>query len=183
MTKNPKIDLYTDGGCAPNPGRGGIGVVMLSSEHQREYCIAYEATTNNRMELRAVLSGLERIRTPSTVILHSDSRYVLTPISTAAIYRWQKKNWMQKKTKPYKNADLWAQLLPQIKKHYIICDWIRGHTGNRYNERCDYLATHAIKNLSPHTDTGYLQDATPVDAVQTSMFDGQKKIITHYTKK
>ncbi len=143
-----KIIIYTDGGCINNPGPGGYGVVLLSGSHRKELSGGFRLTTNNRMELLACIEGLKTLKQPSDVILFSDSRYVVDGINKGWARRWQKNRWMRSFDKSAENVDLWAQLLELCAKHTVEFSWVRGHTGETENERCDRLATLAAADTA-----------------------------------
>ena len=138
-----KIIIYTDGACINNPGPGGYGVVLKNKKKTKELSGGYRLTTNNRMELMACIVGLSALKKPSSVILYSDSKYVVDGISKGWAKRWQSNGWMRTKTEPAINPDLWEQLLELCGKHDVEFKWVRGHAGNEGNERCDKLATKA----------------------------------------
>lgn len=135
-----QVDLYADGACSGNPGPGGWGAILRYGEHELELS-GYEAqTTNNRMELTAVITGLEKLRESCCVAVYSDSRYVVDSIQKGWLESWRRNGWKnsQKKTPP--NIDLWQKLLVQLERHEVVFHWIRGHAGHPFNERCDRLA-------------------------------------------
>ena len=137
------IDLFTDGACSGNPGPGGWGAILRSGEHERELSGGERATTNNRMELTAVIKGLEALKRPSSVIIHTDSRYVMDGL-TQWMPKWKKNGWKTADKKPVKNDDLWRELDQLCAKHEIKWRWVRGHSGHPENERADALAREAI---------------------------------------
>jgi ribonuclease HI len=139
-----EIILYTDGACSGNPGPGGTGTVLLYKNHRKEISRGYRQTTNNRMEIRSVITGLETLKEPCRVILYSDSRYVIDAIEKGWAIRWRANNWKRNKTDPALNPDLWGRLLDLLAHHRVECRWVKGHAGNPGNERCDQLAREAI---------------------------------------
>ena len=152
MTRRPHVTIYTDGACSGNPGPGGYGVVMLdASGRRRELSGGLRNTTNNRMELLGVISGLEALNKPCDVTLISDSEYVINAITKGWLINWQKKGWRKADKKPVMNIDLWQRLLPKLEEHNIEFRWTKGHAGNLENERCDELAVAAsqMPNLPP----------------------------------
>ena len=151
------VTIYTDGGCDPNPGPGGYGVVLLFGEHRKELSGGYRLTTNNRMEITAVIVGLRALNEPCQVTLHSDSQYVVNAMNQGWVTRWRAKGWMRNKTKPALNSDLWQQLLPLLDTHAVEFVWLRGHTGNQDNERCDELAKQAARQTNLPPDQAYEQ--------------------------
>jgi ribonuclease HI len=145
-TNRPTVTIFTDGACSGNPGPGGFGVILRDpSGRERELSAGYRNTTNNRMELRAVIAGLEALKIPCDVILYSDSQYVVSAIKEGWLRNWQKNNWKKSDKKPVQNVDLWKQLLPFLEMHNISFKWVRGHAGHSENERCDKLAVAASK--------------------------------------
>jgi len=138
-----RVDLFTDGACSGNPGPGGWGAILRAGAHERELSGGESATTNNRMELTAVIRGLEALKRPSTVLIHTDSRYVMDGV-TQWMPRWKKNGWKTADKKPVKNDDLWRELDQLCAKHDIKWRWVRGHSGHIENERADALARAAI---------------------------------------
>ncbi len=152
----PEIDLYSDGGAEPNPGKGGFGVVMCYKGIKREFSQGYELTTNNRMELMGVVYGLERLKTKSIVNVFTDSRYVIDGIEKGWAERWKSKNWYRTKTEKAINCDLWDRLLTLISAHQkVTFNWIKGHAGHLENERCDELALLVLNGDNLQIDAGY----------------------------
>ena len=137
-----RIEAFTDGACKGNPGPGGWGVVLRMGQHERELSGHEAHTTNNRMELTAVIRALDALKEPCHVALHTDSRYVIDGI-TKWIFGWQKNGWINSQKKPVLNADLWQQLLESRKRHRIDWIWVKGHDGHPENERADRLASDA----------------------------------------
>lgn len=137
------VEIFSDGACLGNPGPGGYGVILRYGDSEREISGYSPETTNNRMELRAVIAGLEALKRPSQVRVVTDSNYVFKGITTW-IHTWQKKNWLSSSKRPVLNRDLWERLLRASKPHTIDWQWIRGHAGHPENERCDRLARRAI---------------------------------------
>jgi ribonuclease HI len=133
------IEIYTDGACKGNPGVGGWGALLKSGPHTRELFGGEALTTNNRMELTAVIRALEALKKPSHVRLHTDSKYVQQGISSW-IHQWKKRGWRTADKKPVKNEDLWRELDEIAAKHEIEWLWVRGHAGHDGNERADELA-------------------------------------------
>jgi len=141
-----EVDLYTDGACSGNPGPGGYGVILKYGPHLREISGAYANTTNNRMELMAVIKGLESLKEPCRVTVYSDSKYIIDAITRGWVHKWRAKGWMRTAHERAKNVDLWEQVLALAQKHKISWVWVKGHANNEYNNRCDQLAVAAIKN-------------------------------------
>jgi ribonuclease HI len=144
------VEMYTDGACSGNPGPGGYGVILKIGNHRQEFSGGYKQTTNNRMELRAVISGLRALKEPCHVKIFSDSKYVVDAVRKGWAEKWQANNWYRNKKERALNTDLWEELLTLIKKHYVNFFWVPGHAGHPENERCDELAVAAAagKNLS-----------------------------------
>jgi len=148
------ITIYTDGSSLGNPGPGGYGTVLLTERHRKELSQGYKRTTNNRMELMAVIVGLEALKIPlSTVTVYSDSQYVVNALEKNWVFDWEKKNFKGKK-----NADLWIRFLKVYRCHTVNFVWVKGHDGNRENERCDKLAVEAANSGRLMEDEGYLID-------------------------
>ena len=137
-----KIEIFTDGACKGNPGPGGWGAVLRSGGHEKEIAGSEAATTNNRMEMTAVIMALNALKAPSDVQLYTVSRYVIDGI-TKWIFGWQKNGWKNSQKKPVLNADLWQALLDAKKPHKVSWHWVKGHDGHPENERADVLASNA----------------------------------------
>lgn len=152
----PEIDLYSDGGAEPNPGKGGFGVIMSYKGRQKEFSQGYLFTTNNRMELMAVIDGLERLKTKSIVTVHTDSQYVINGIIKGWAQKWKSNNWFRTKNSKAVNHDLWERLLDLIAlQHEVKFNWVKGHAGHIENERCDELAFLALNGENFLEDIGY----------------------------
>ena len=150
MTEKTKVTLYTDGACSGNPGKGGYGAILLhidanGTKHEKEFSEGYEHTTNNQMELLAVIIGLEALKKPCNVKIISDSKYVVDSIDKGWLDNWVKKGWKKSDNKPVPNCELWKRLINAMTPHDIELEWIKGHAGHEYNERCDKLAVAAYK--------------------------------------
>lgn len=146
------IHIYTDGAASGNPGPGGYGAVMLYKDKRKELSEGFKHTTNNRMELMAVIVALEHLKNEgSQVIVYSDSKYVVDSVEKKWIDSWVKKNF-----KNVKNVDLWLRFLALYKKHHIKFKWVKGHADNVENNRCDVLAVEAYKQSNLKVDTGYI---------------------------
>lgn len=154
--KLPEVVIYSDGGAEPNPGRGGYGVILTHRSHKKELSQGYRHTTNNRMELMGVITGLEALKTRSKVKIYTDSRYVVDGIEKGWARKWKSKGWYRTKNEKAINADLWARLLELLEKHEVSFFWVRGHNGHAQNERCDTLATLALKRDNLEEDTGFM---------------------------
>jgi ribonuclease HI len=157
------VNLYTDGGADPNPGRGAWGIILKAKGKFKEFSQAYKRTTNNRMEILAVVSGLEKLNQKCKVTVHSDSQYVVNSIEKGWVKTWKAKNWV-KQGEPVPNADLWVRLLDLLEIHQVKFQWIRGHNGHPENERCDELATMAIQSPDAIEDTGYKENRPKIPA-------------------
>lgn len=153
MADRPTIFLYTDGAASGNPGPGGYGVVLKCGEARKELSGGFSRTTNNRMELLAVIRGLEAIRWENAVVeVWSDSTYVVKAITEGWLETWVAKNW-----KKVKNVDLWQSFLPLYRSHRVTFHWLKGHAGHPENERCDRLAVAAYSQPGLPVDEGYKQ--------------------------
>jgi ribonuclease HI len=142
-----QITLYTDGACSGNPGPGGWGALLVYGEHEKEFSGAEAATTNNRMELMAVIMGLESLKSPCDVTIVTDSQYVKNGMEQW-IHGWKRNGWRTADKKPVKNVELWQRLLAASESHTIRWQWVKGHAGHPENERVDALARLAIGRLS-----------------------------------
>jgi ribonuclease HI len=137
------VAVYTDGACSGNPGPGGWSAILTFAGRERELSGGAPETTNNRMELMAVIAALEELNQPCRVTVFSDSRYVVDSFEKNWIAKWKRNNWMKTKSDPVPNADLWQRLLAAVARHQVTWKWVRGHDGHLYNERCDELAVAA----------------------------------------
>lgn len=142
-----KLDIYTDGACSGNPGKGGWGAVLVYKGAEKEISGAEKQTTNNRMELTAVIKALQLLKEPCEVNLTTDSKYVCDAVNKGWVYGWKKKGWIKSDKKPALNVDLWEELLEQLKIHDVTFNWVKGHNGHPYNERCDKLAISEYQRL------------------------------------
>lgn len=155
-----EVNIWADGACSGNPGPGGIGIVILAGDAKKEISIGYEKTTNNRMELLAVIEAFkflnrqDKIQT-TEVNVYSDSAYVINTFEKKWINAWQKLNWNTQNKGPVKNVDLWKALLKEIENHSISWIKVKGHSDNEYNNRCDKLAVAACKSGNLIIDVGY----------------------------
>lgn len=138
-----EVTIYSDGACSGNPGPGGWGTILVFNGHELELSAAEEQTTNNRMELLGAIMGLERLKEPCAVTLVSDSRYLCESINQGWVYQWEQKGWRKADKKPALNVDLWERMLAQLRRHRVTVQWVKGHDGHPYNERCDRLAVQA----------------------------------------
>lgn len=153
----PNVTVYTDGGASGNPGPGGYGIVLLSGKHRKELSGGFRLTTNNRMELLAVIIALEALKYDGTdVTIYSDSKYVVDAVTKGWVFNWEKKNFAKKK-----NPDLWKRFLQTYPKHNVEFVWVKGHAGNELNEVADRLAVSAYQVGVLEVDEVY--EATNVD--------------------
>jgi ribonuclease HI len=152
-----RVVIYTDGACDGNPGPGGIGVVIESSGTRKEFSQGYRLTTNNRMEISAVIIGLESIGKPSQVTIYSDSKYVVDAMTRGWVQNWASMDWVRKGGKRVPNADLWKRLLSLVEKLDLTFKWVKGHAGDPGNERADKLSYAAIEGSNLLEDEGYLK--------------------------
>jgi len=150
MAESKEVTIFTDGGCEPNPGVGGYGAVLMYGRHYKELSGGFRLTTNNRMELYAVIAALEALKEPCKVKLYSDSKYLVEAVTLGWVGRWESKGW--RKTK---NPDLWKRISEQCRKHKVEFCWVKGHAGNPNNERCDVLAYEAINAETVSIDEIY----------------------------
>lgn len=142
-----KVIMYTDGACSGNPGPGGYAAILMYGDNIKEISGAEKSTTNNKMEMTAVLKGLEVIKEPCDIEIYSDSTYVVDSVEKGWLFNWAKNNWIKSDKKPVKNVELWGELLKYLKIHSIKFIKVKGHSDNEYNNRCDKLAVEAYKNL------------------------------------
>ncbi|MBE2893651.1 ribonuclease HI [Spirabiliibacterium falconis] len=151
-----KIEIYTDGSCLGNPGAGGVGVLLRYKQHEKTISQGYFRSTNNRMELLAVILALESLKRPCQVALFSDSQYMKNGINQW-IHNWKRNNWRTASKQPVKNQDLWQRLDHAIARHRIEWHWVKGHAGHLENERVDALARQGAENPTLH-DEGYCDE-------------------------
>jgi len=135
-----KVKIYTDGACSGNPGRGGWGAIVMYKDAVKEISGGEPETTNNRMELTAVIEALKLLKEPCEVELYSDSQYITNAINKQWLSSWQKNNWRLKSRGAVKNPDLWQSLVPLLETHKVTFIWVKGHADSEYNNRCDELA-------------------------------------------
>jgi ribonuclease HI len=155
------VTIYTDGAAKGNPGPGGYGTILMAGPHRKELADGYKLTTNNRMELLAVIAGLEALKVEScNVTIFSDSKYVVDAVEKKWVNTWVKNNFKKKK-----NSDLWLRYLKIAQKHNVKFVWVKGHNGNIFNERCDRLAVQASESPNLKEDTWYIQNANNEDDV------------------
>ena len=146
----PRVHIYTDGACSPNPGTGGWGAILISADKgaRKEFSGAQRDTTNNRMELTAAIEALKALKVPCQVELVTDSQYVMNGFTEGWLEKWQRNGWRTASKKPVVNVDLWRELLELTAKHETTWKWVRGHNANPMNNRCDELAVAARTKLT-----------------------------------
>ena len=141
-----KVTIYTDGACSGNPGPGGWGAILSYNGVEKELSGGEAQTTNNRMELTAVITALAALKEPCIVELYSDSKYVVDALEKGWAIGWQKRGWVKSDKKPALNPDLWERLLALTQVHQVICHWVKGHSDNPKNNRCDEMAVAQWKS-------------------------------------
>jgi len=141
-----KIIIYTDGACSGNPGVGGWGAILMFKEHEKKISGGNKETTNNQMEIRAVIEALKTIKKPAEIIIYTDSKYVMDGI-TKWIFGWKKNGWRTADRKAVKNSELWQELDCEVSKHKIEWRWVKGHSGDKYNDIADELARNGIAKV------------------------------------
>lgn len=163
-SKREHVIIYTDGAAEPNPGLGGYGVVLIAGKHRKELSGGFRKTTNNRMELMAVIVALESLKRPCRVVLYSDSKYVVDSVSRGSVMRWQRNNWYRSPGELAKNVDLWKRFLEVFRRHSVEFRWVKGHAGVQENERCDQLAVAATQQYDLPVDPGYMEESARSEA-------------------
>lgn len=143
-----KVDIYTDGACSGNPGPGGWGAILRFGPHEKELSGGEPNTTNNRMELTAVIEALSALKERCEITIHSDSKYIIDAIQQGWAKKWRANNWMRNKKDKALNPDLWGQLLDLLEQHQVTFHWVKGHAGHPENERCDQLAVAQSQKFS-----------------------------------
>jgi ribonuclease HI len=146
VSDNPTVEIWTDGACKGNPGIGGWGALLRSGEHAKELFGGEKLTTNNRMELTAVVEALRALKAPSSVTVHTDSSYVMNGMKTW-IAGWKRNGWQTSAKKPVKNVDLWQSLDAEVARHEVRWIWVKGHAGDPGNERADQLANDGVDSV------------------------------------
>ncbi|NLL56813.1 MAG: ribonuclease HI [Clostridiales bacterium] len=142
------VDIYTDGACSNNPGKGGWAAILIYNGHEKVISGGYPETTNNRMELFAIISGLMQLKERCSVTVYSDSAYAIEAINKGWLDQWQARKWRTSNNEPVKNIDLWKSLLIEMKKHQVSFVKVKGHSDNEYNNRCDAIAKSEILKLN-----------------------------------
>ncbi len=158
--EKPKVTIYTDGACSNNPGKGGYGAILMFKKNngeisEKKLSRGFNMTTNNRMELLAVVDALNCLKMPCEVELYTDSKYVVEAINQNWLSNWQKNNWKTSSKKPVKNVDLWKKYLEAAIEHTIKFIWVKGHNENKFNELCDKLAVEARNRLELEDDDNF----------------------------
>ena len=161
MKNSKEVKIYTDGACKRNPGPGGYGVVLQYNEHEKTLSGGFRLTTNNRMELLAVIAGLETLSNSCCVTVTSDSKYVVDAVEKGWARKWRKSNWKKSDGEKALNPDLWTRLLDLCDSHEVRFVWVRGHAGHPENERCDEMATAAAAGEGLPADEVYERTALP----------------------
>jgi ribonuclease HI len=166
-----KVVIYTDGACLGNPGPGGYGVVLLYGKHRKELSGGFRLTTNNRMEIFAVIAGLRALKAKCDLTVYSDSQYVVNAIMQGWAKRWKARGWMRNKTDSAVNIDLWEIMLDLLaSQNKVNFVWVRGHAGNKENERCDQLAVSAAMKPGLPPDQGYENPVKPTKNNRPTLF-------------
>lgn len=147
MSLLKNVELFTDGACSVNPGMGGFAAILRYKGKEKVISGGDEYTTNNRMELLAVIEGLKALKEPCNVAVYTDSQYVANGLEKGWAKSWRANGWRKSDKKPALNADLWEQLLTLSEKHTLNIHWVKGHAGHKENERCDFLARKEIENI------------------------------------
>lgn len=148
MAEQKQVEIFTDGACSGNPGPGGYGVILRYKQHEMELSGGAAQTTNNRMELSAVIAGLEALTEPCQVTLYSDSKYFIDAIEQGWAVKWKAKGWMRTAKEKAQNPDLWERILALLAVHQVTLVWVKGHAGHPENERCDKLAVAQSKKYA-----------------------------------
>ncbi len=151
----PHVEIYTDGGCEPNPGPGGYAAVLVHPKKRAETSGGFRLTTNNRMEILAAIAGLELLKQPCRVTLYSDSQYLVKAMMEGWVASWKTRDWWRTRSERPENVDLWKRLDTLCQKHQVEFRWLKGHAGNVENERCDQLSGAALRRPALATDDGY----------------------------
>ncbi len=165
----PAATIYTDGACVGNPGPGGYAAIVRDDRGRQELSGGFRLTTNNRMEIMAAIAGLRALGQPSSVMLYSDSQYLVDSVTKGWVLRWRANRWRTSGKTPALNRDLWEQLLDLLQQHEVRFEWVRGHAGDTDNERCDELAMRAAQRPDLPADTGY--EASQPDSPARTLFD------------
>ena len=165
MAEKSTVVMYTDGACSGNPGPGGYGTILISGKNRKELSAGFRKTTNNRMELLAVIVGLQALKRPCKVELFSDSKYVVDAINKGWARRWKANNWKRNKKEKALNIDLWKQLLPLLEEHEVKLNWVKGHSTDKENNRADRLAVEASRKPNLPADQGFEETDKPAPSL------------------
>ena len=149
------VEIYTDGACTGNPGKGGYGAVLIYNGNEKRISRRFRKTTNNRMELMAAIESLQLLKEPCNVTLYSDSKYLTDAINQKWLDSWQKNGWKKSDRKEVLNTDLWQELVKLTSVHNVTFVWVKGHAGDTYNEICDAMAVDAYNNCADNVDKYY----------------------------
>ncbi len=152
-----QVEIYTDGACSGNPGKGGYGIILSYQGRRKEVSQGFICTTNNRMEVLSCIVALEMLKEPCEVLLYSDSKYLIDSVNKGWVFAWERNGWRKADKKPALNRDLWERLLPLLEKHAVTFHWIKGHNDHPENERCDELAVSAYLGENLIEDVNYQQ--------------------------
>lgn len=144
----PGVTIYTDGACLKNPGPGGYGAVLIYEAREKEISRGFPDTTNNRMELMAVISALKELKCPCRVKIYTDSQYIAKAVNQKWLDKWQRNGWKTSGRNDVKNKDLWQEMIRLLNRHTLEFNWVKGHNGDHYNERCDQLARNAAREAA-----------------------------------
>jgi len=150
-----KVEIYTDGACSGNPGPGGYGAILKYGDTIKEISQGYKHTTNNRMEMRALIAALQQLKAKCDVNIFSDSKYIVDAVNNGWAKKWRANGWRRNKKEMALNPDLWGALLDLLDKHNCTLSWVKGHAGHFENERCDQLAVEACTSANLLEDTGF----------------------------
>ena len=150
-----KVEIYTDGACTGNPGKGGFGAILVYNGNEKRISKGFRLTTNNRMELLGAIEALRLLKEKCEVTLTSDSKYLTDAINKGWLNSWQKNGWKKADKKPVLNIDLWQELLYLVNEHDVRFEWVKGHAGNHYNEICDLMAVEAYNTNAVNIDENY----------------------------
>lgn len=161
-----EVEIYTDGACSGNPGPGGWAALLRSGEHEKELSGGEAVTTNQRMEMKAALAGLQALKWSCRVNIYSDSAYLINAFRQGWLYKWQNNGWRTAAGGPVQNRDLWIELLNQTNRHEVSWHKVAGHTGNPQNERCDILARAAARQASAQLPAAAQQADTQLSAAE-----------------
>jgi ribonuclease HI len=148
------VIIYTDGACLRNPGPGGYGAVLIHGDMVKEISEGFSDTTNNRMELLGVISALGVLKISCQVRVFTDSQYIAKAVNQGWLEKWQKNGWKTSNRNDVKNKDLWQEMIKLLKRHSVAFEWVKGHSGDHYNERCDVLAREAAEGVREERDEG-----------------------------